>query len=157
TQWTTEPPAGPIGLGIDSQDNIYVALKRQHDHYLYKFDSSGHFLLAWGTTGGGDGQFAAAGNEGIQGIAVDKQGFLYASDPSNGRIQQFDLNGTFVASWSWGKLSFGPTYQVAVDPDGYVYIPFGSDGTLGKFDSKGNLLARWQSPQIENASLRTRV
>src|SRR5439155_9250869 len=101
TQWPTEPPAGPKGIAPDSAGHVHVLSNFHHDHYIQKFDTSGHLLLEWGANGSGAGQF----NDGASGVAVDGLGNVYATDPNNYRVQKFDSDGNFLAAF--GSLGRG--------------------------------------------------
>ena len=72
----------PVGVAVDSSDNVYVAESR--NHRIQKFDSDGVFLTKWGSEGSGDGEF----NFPLD-VAVDSSGNVYVSDLSNHRIQKF--------------------------------------------------------------------
>ena len=67
---------------MDSSGNVYVS--DRYNHRIQKFDSSGNFLLKWGSFGTGDGQFARP-----RGNAVDSSGNVYVVDAYNHRIQKF--------------------------------------------------------------------
>jgi streptogramin lyase len=143
TQWPTEPPAGPKGIALDSAGNVYVVSNYRHDHYIQKFDASGHLLLEWGGTGSGPGEF----NGGASGVAVDSFGNVFATDPNNYRVQKFDSDGNFLAAFGsvgqgQGQFRAGPL-GLAVDAAGNVYAS-DETGRVQKFDgSSGRFLDGW--------------
>ena len=49
------------------------------------------FILKWGSSGSGDGQFNYT-----YGIAVDGSGNVYVADTSNHRVQKFSISGSIV-------------------------------------------------------------
>jgi DNA-binding beta-propeller fold protein YncE len=67
---------------VDASGSVYVA--DTGNHRIQKFDSSGTFVIKWGTYGSGNGQF----NKPV-GIAVDASGYVYVADNDNYRIQKF--------------------------------------------------------------------
>ena len=123
-----------------SSGNVYVA--DTYNHRIQKFDSSGNFLLKWGSPriingihlgSAGDGQF-----NNPYGVAVDDSGNVYVSDSSNQRVQKFDSSGNFITKWgSFGtedgqlKLPNG----VAVDNSGNVYVTDMKNNRVQKFTS----------------------
>ena len=56
------------------------------------------FILAWGGSGSGNGQFGTP-----QGIAVDGDGAVYVVDTLNDRVNKFTSTGAFITRWG----SFG--------------------------------------------------
>jgi len=87
TKWGTEGEGDgqfnfPIGVAVDSSDNVYVA--DLGNRRIQKFDSDGTFITKWGSFGKGDGQF-----EFPTGVAVDSSGNAYVTDIENNRIQKF--------------------------------------------------------------------
>ena len=63
---------------------------------IQKLDSNGKVITSWGGQGSEDGQLNGPYN-----IAVDPAGMVYVMDQgdSEGRIQEFDGDGRFVAKW----------------------------------------------------------
>ena len=78
---------GPVGfdlggVAVDSQGNFYVADNR--NHRIRKFDSSGNFLLKWGSAAAAGGDFGSPWD-----IAVDSEGNVYVADYSYDNVQKF--------------------------------------------------------------------
>lgn len=101
-------------------------------------------VLKWGMHGVGEpGKF-----DGINGIAIDQDGYLYIGDCRNARIQKFDAYGHFVRMWnSWQGATEENIFwveDVDVGPDGNIYVATVRSEIL-KFDPDGNLLKRWNS------------
>ena len=109
----------PLGVAADSTGGVYVV--DYGNTRMQKFDASGNFDRAWGKdvdTGGSSGaeictvalncKGANGGVLGgefnlVNGVAVDPQGTVYASDAVNNmRIQAFDSSGNFQRAWGKG-------------------------------------------------------
>jgi len=69
----------PSGLQIDERGRIYVC--DSSDHFIRVFNAQGNFLKDFKNIQGKEG--------GLQGIALDSTGLLYASDQNNGCLQVF--------------------------------------------------------------------
>jgi tripartite motif-containing protein 71 len=120
----------PWGAGTDAAGNVYVA---DGNNRIQKFDSSGNFLLMWGTdvvSSGPDdtvaGEFeicvagadvckAAAASTGLGGdlraplgVAVDGSGNVYVADADNHRIDRFDTSGHFEMAFGEDVVATGP-------------------------------------------------
>jgi tripartite motif-containing protein 71 len=132
----------PRGLGIDSQDRVYVAAG---SHRILKFDSMGKLLLTWGRKGSGDGEFGY-----LNGIGIDKDNFVYVVDEGNHRIQKFDSSGTFVNKW--GKLGKGDGEfyildDVAIDGLGNILVLDSQNARVKKFSQVEFLISGFVKDQ----------
>ena len=99
------------------------------------------FVLKWGSSGSGDGQFS-----GPVGVAVGASGNVYVADTANFRIQKFDSNGNFISKWGvfgGGDGEFYYPYAVATDASGNVYVADAFNYRIQKFDSDGNFITKW--------------
>jgi sugar lactone lactonase YvrE len=137
----------PIDIAVDKLGNLYVldccqsALLDNPSGKVQKFDNSGHFLLSWGSTGKGDGQFDAP-----SGIAVDSEGVIYVADSLNDRIQKFDSAGRFIAKWgpkNEGTWDFSYPTDIAFDSVGNIYIADSGNDKIQKFDKNGRFITKW--------------
>ena len=139
----------PTDVAWDAQGNIFVA-DGLGNARIAKFTKDGAFVKSWGQRGTGNGEFA-----GVNSIAVDTQGNVYAADAGNQRIQVFDNNGTFkteikgVGNAQAICITPGPNQVMYVsnsnpptdiDTAGEIY-KMRLDGTMvGKFGRAGKLL-----------------
>ena len=99
-----------------------------------------NFLLKWGTTGTGSGQFVTP-----RAIAVDSTGNVYVPD-SFTRVQKFDSVGNFILQFGLsGDVDGGfvSPNKVATDSAGNVYATDLFTNRVQKFDSSGTFLLTW--------------
>ncbi len=145
---------GPLGLAVDGQDNLYVALNGHQDHYVEKWSADGKQLATWGSNGTGDGQFTAeAESSGPRGITVDFQGNVYVTDPDNNRVQKFDSNSQFLFSLTGNEdHDFVWPFSVAVDGAGTLYVLDGT-GQLFAYDAAGKPSGLWLAPWASTVRL----
>ena len=103
---------GPTDVAVDDDGFIYVA-----DFFatqLVKLNPQGNVVLRWGDDGGPGGEDSPP-----LGLLLFDDA-LHVSDPLNGRIQVFDLNGNALFVWpSTGlpgpaRLALGPTRRLFV-------------------------------------------
>ncbi|MGA2443314.1 MAG: hypothetical protein ABSH08_20370 [Tepidisphaeraceae bacterium] len=74
-----------------------------------------HQVMEFGSEGIGVGRFKDS-----RSIAIDGQGHIYVGEYSDGRVQVFDSDGTFVAEWSIGHGK--SLMNLAAGRDGTVYV-----------------------------------
>ena len=131
-------PYSPYGVAVDNSGNVYVV--DSDNCRVQKFDSSGNFLLKWGSNGTGNGQFYFP-----SGVAVDSSGNVYVTDTG---VQKFNSNGVFITKWGStgsGDGQFMGSWGIAVDSSGNVYVTDDGNNRVQKFDSAGNYLTQWGS------------
>ncbi len=78
-----------------------------------KYTSDGRFVMSWGTTGSGVGEFIVPHT-----IALDSQGRVFVGDRMNNRIQIFDQQGNFLDVW----YQFGRPSGIAISADDMIYV-----------------------------------
>ncbi|MBI1324446.1 6-bladed beta-propeller [bacterium] len=145
----------PTDVAVAPTGEIFVA-DGYGNHRVVKFDAQGQFVKAWGKKGTAPGEFDLPHS-----IALDSKGRLYVADRSNGRVQVFDFEGTFLAEWA-GKMM---PWHIVVMPGDVIYvcgssfmpkprlsipgIPRGippKDQIVATFDVTGRELERWTFP-----------
>lgn len=128
----------PAGLAIDrARHRLYAADSRGHRILSWDIDS-GRFVAAWGTRGGGDGQFNYPTN-----LAVDKAGRVYVTDTGNFRVAILDADGRFVRAFGDAGDAMGHFHRpkgIGVDSAGHVYVSDAAFNNYQIFDDTGQLL-----------------
>jgi len=82
------------------------------DNRIVKFNSSGEYLLEWGSVGAEAGEFRVP-----HALAMDSQGRLFVADRANSRIQIFDQQGNHLSTWT----QFGRPSDVYIDNNDVLY------------------------------------
>jgi len=85
----------PASVIVAENSNIFVADGEGPNNRIVKYSPDGDYLMEWGTTGSGEGQFSTPHD-----LAMDSQGRLFVGDRGNSRIQIFEQDGTFVDEWT---------------------------------------------------------
>jgi DNA-binding beta-propeller fold protein YncE len=80
---------------------------------VVKFSGEGTFIKAWGQTGYSPGEFRT-----LHAIAIDSRGRVFVADRSNNRVQIFDQDGNFLASWN----QFGRPSGIFFDANDRIYV-----------------------------------
>jgi sugar lactone lactonase YvrE len=137
TQQGPAPPAPkylfsrPTDVAWDPQGNIFVS-DGYGNNRVVKYDKNGRFLKQVGTekSGNGSDQFNLP-----HGLAVDAKGDVYVADRSNHRLQVFNNNLEFKASYA----NIGDSWSVCVSPGAHQYL-FTSNS-----NPNGNAPGTWDS------------
>ncbi len=105
----------PSDVVVAENGDIFVADGHGNvgNNRVVKFNRRGEFVMAWGQTGYGPGEF-----RGLHAIAMDASGRVFAGDRSNSRIQIFDQQGNHLATWT----QFGRPSGIAFDDNGQIYV-----------------------------------
>ena len=90
------------GIAADTLGNVFIADATTSS--IKKYDTTGRFLLSWGTAGSGAGQF-----NGPLSVATDPAGAVYVLDEGNQRVQKFDGAGNFLTAWGYAPGAVIPT------------------------------------------------
>ena len=80
---------------------------------IVKFSADGEFLMSFGETGTGPGQFRDP-----HALAMDSAGRLFVGDRANNRIQLFDQDGAFLEEW----LQFGRPSGIFISEDDTIHV-----------------------------------
>jgi hypothetical protein len=133
-----------------SDDRIVVVESLSNNSRVQVLDGDGNFMLLWGRDvaqadssdnlgdgfevcravgGGADsckaGRVGTLGGElsNPTGVTIDQAtGHVYVMDRGNRRVQEFDLDGTFIRAWGWDVVQTGGIGDDATPPAGEFEI-----------------------------------
>ncbi|MDE0105484.1 MAG: hypothetical protein OXN89_24165 [Bryobacterales bacterium] len=130
--------AGPTGVDVDGEGNLYVA--DFEAHRVLKVDPNGLVTTVAGTgTAGysGDGGPATSAQlRNPSGVAVDSKGNIYIADLNNKKLRRVDPAGRITT------VAECDSWHVAVDAAGSVYFNFSTSteaGEIRRLDTNGNI------------------
>jgi len=137
----------PKDFAIDPSGNIWVA--DTNNNRIQKFDSSGTFLLKFGSEGcqtiQNDGTITGDTHNGKfcnpVSLDFDSSGKLYVADHNNRRIQQFDSSGTYLTSfgsYGTGDGQFKNPHFMTIDSSDYIYVGDRERNNVQVFDDSFN-------------------
>jgi sugar lactone lactonase YvrE len=98
---------------------------------VLKFDSDGVFIKSWGAPGKGPGEFDLPHS-----LVFDAQGLLYIADRSNGRIQVFDADGSYIRE----SQHPGTPCGLCMGADQQIWLAHGYSGEIMKLDLDGKVV-----------------
>jgi len=142
--------AGPTDTAITPSGDVFVT-DGYGNRRVVHFDARGKFVKAWGTYGGGPGQFCLPHQ-----VVVDSRGVLYVADRNSGRVQLFDQQGKFLDQWTnlimpWG-LWITPGDEIWVcgsSPQSWYKdgsYPPPKDQIIMRFSTDGRARQLWTVP-----------
>jgi hypothetical protein len=138
----------PVGLAIDSQDNLYVS--DRNNHIIRKIGTNGTVTTFAGSSKGyGDGTGTAALFNSPTGLVCDSAGNLYVCDTGNAVIRKITSNGV-VTTLAGMASNTGYTDGTGVnamfmDPEGIV---IDSNNILYITDKSNNVVRRVTSTGV---------
>ena len=105
----------PSGVLVAPTGEIFVADGHGAggNNRIVKFSSDGAYIMEWGETGTGYGQFRDPHD-----LAMDSQGRLFVADRKNFRIQIFDQEGNLLDVWT----QFGNPSGLFIDANDVLYV-----------------------------------
>ena len=147
--------AGPAGVALDGQGNLYIA--EFYNHRVRRVDAAGTIATVAGTGaegfGGDGGPATQAELAWPYGVALDGEGNLYIADHGNHRVRRVDAAGTIATVAGTGAEGFGgdggPATAtqtelawpagLALDGQGNLYIADHGNDRVRRVDAAGTI------------------
>jgi hypothetical protein len=141
---------GPTDTAITPAGDVFVT-DGYGNRRVVHFDAQGKFIKAWGTYGGGPGQFCLPHQ-----VVVDSRGTLFVADRNSGRIQLFTQQGKFLNQWThlimpWGlwMTSRDELWVCGSSPQAWYkdgQYPPPKDQLFMRFSTDGRVRQLWTVP-----------
>jgi DNA-binding beta-propeller fold protein YncE len=130
-------------ITTDSSGNVFATdgAVEATSSVVKKFNSSGVFQFAFGSTVSAGGQFQMAA-----GIAVDSSGNIYVADAGAGVVRKFSSTGTSIGtigSSGSGDGQFNVPVGLAIDSGNNLYVADSGNNRIQKFNSAGTFVTKW--------------
>ena len=122
---------------VDSKENVFV----YNNDDIIKYNSNGELLTKFAGYGREDGLLANKGYV-IQ-IVIDDEGYVYAVDAGNSRIQKYDNDGNFIKNWGL-EIYLGYTPMYYFNNTLHLF----ENGYLVEYDTEGTLLRKWKKKNL---------
>ena len=135
----------PQNLAIDETGNVYVT--DLGNKRVQKFTNEGTFLVAWGSSGSGSGQFHSPAG------IVEFNGTVFVVDNQLQRIQTFDLEGNFITKWGDEGSAQGQFLLpngIAAGVNGTIYVVDTGNQRIQKFTPEGQFISEFGESGTED-------
>jgi len=116
----------PNDVAIAPNGDIFVSEGhggKQTNNRIQKFDKNGKFLMMWGKSGTGPGEFDQPHS-----LFFDAQGRLLVADRNNNRVQFFDQKGKFIQEWA----QFSRPSGLFIDKHQMLYVADSESESVSK-------------------------
>jgi len=100
----------PMGIVINSYGNIILF----SSHRIFKLSESGNILSEWKVPSD-DGKYSIESR-----ITIDRNNFIYITDPVDDCIDKFTFEGDFISKWEDIGLNYPK--EIASDKNGFIYV-----------------------------------
>ena len=135
----------PQNLAIDEIGNVYVT--DLGNKRVQKFNNDGTFLVAWGSSGSGSGQFHTPAG------IVEFNGIVFVVDTQLHRVQTFDLDGNFITKWGEEGSAQGQFLLpngITAGVNGTIYVVDTGNQRIQKFTSNGEFISEFGESGTED-------
>lgn len=134
----------PWGIAVSREGNVYVA--DTWNHRIQEFNANGVFIRAWGSNPVGQPATGPGEFYGPRAIVIDAAGNLYVTDTGNKRVEKFDANGKYLASYGGpgtGLGFFNEPVGIGIDSAGNFYVADTWNQRIEKFSPDFKPLTSW--------------
>ncbi len=144
--------AAPLSLALDDEGNYYVAIfeyrvGQETEKMIYKLDSDGHILAAFGDYGTGPGKF-------LYPVAIiHNQDSLYILDAETHVVQRFSTRGKYMVHFGGtgkSKGRFRDPKGLYADKRGHIYVLDYGNKRIQEFNAEGQFVHAWGPYRISS-------
>ena len=143
----------PGGIAFARDGSVYVA--DQANQRVQRLSPQGEPISSWGKHGSAAGEFGGKSSQRGRGggphfLAFNSQGDIYTTEASEGRVQKFKSDGTFLLAWGdnevgpghFGGHSYMPgPLAIAVDHNDQVWVS-STNHHVQQFTADGQFIRR---------------